>query len=91
MPWNFISSQRVSHILKSSITFYEHRYLNLVFVVKTVQLKNLFFLSTNIAKWMLLSMGNDFQYYENRIAVIDDHFILQLGYLWTKQMKAATM
>lgn len=40
---------------------------------------------------MLLSMGNDFQYYENHIAVIGDHLILQLEYLWTKQMKAAKM
>lgn len=66
----------VTHLKKSSITFYEHRQLNLVFIVKTVQLKTLFFLSKNVAKWMLLNVGNIFQYYENHIAVIGDHFIL---------------
>jgi len=71
----------VSHTLKSTITFYKHRYLNLGFVVKTVQLKYLFFLSKNLAKWMLLSMGNDLQYCGNHIAVIGDHFTLQLDYL----------
>lgn len=68
----------MSLILKSTIIFSEHRYLNLVFTVKAVQLKDLFFLSKNIAKWMLLSMGNDFN--ENCIAV-GDCFILQLDYL----------
>lgn len=69
----------MSPILKSTITSSEHRYLNLVFTVKAVQLKDLFFLSKNIAKWMLLSMDNDFN--ENPIAVIGDHFILRLDYL----------
>lgn len=67
----------MAHILKNTLTFYEHRFLNLVSIVKTIQLKNLFFLSKNIAKQMLLCMGNDFQYHENHIAVIGDHFILQ--------------
>lgn len=71
----------VTHLKKSSITFYKHRYLNLGFIVKTAELKNLFSLSKSIAKWIRLNMGNNFQYYENRIAVTGDHFILQLDYL----------
>ena len=71
-------SMSITVLKKSTISFYDHRNLNLVLIVKTAQLENLFFLSKNIAKRMLLSMGNDFQYYENRIAVIGDRFILQL-------------